>query len=63
MQKAFNDLATSYLYSTDVMDQLNETTADSIEKQLEEMGVSNAQALVAEALNFKNEELIASNNF
>ena len=63
VQKAFNDLATSYLYSTDVMDQLNETTADSIEKQLEEMGVSNAQTLVAEALNFKNEELIASKQF
>jgi len=63
VQKAFNDLATSYLYSTDVMDQLNETTADSIEKQLEEMGVSNAQALVAEALNFKNQELIASKQY
>lgn len=63
VQEAFNDLASSYLYSTDVMEQLNETTANSIIKQLEEMGISNAHVLVTDALNLKNEALLSSKRY
>jgi len=63
VQEAFNELATSYLYSTDVLEQLNDTTAASVEKQLEAMGVTNASVLVADALNFKDQELIASKQY
>ena len=57
VQQAFNDLATSYFYSTDTLDQLNEETAASIEKQLEELGVVNAHEVVTEALSEKQLEL------
>lgn len=50
VQQAFNDLATAYFYSTDVLDTLNEETAKSIEQQLEEMGVTNAHQVVMAAL-------------
>ncbi|WP_321002288.1 phage tail tape measure protein [Eisenbergiella porci] len=63
VQEAFNELATSYLYSTDVMEQLNDSTAASVEKQLEAMGVTNASVLVADALNMKEQELIASKQY
>ena len=53
VKQAFNELATAYLYSTDTLDQLNDQTADAIEKQLEEMGVQNAAEIVAEALTAK----------
>ena len=46
VQQAFNDLATAYFYSTDTLAQLNEETAASIEKQLEELGVVNAKEVV-----------------
>lgn len=46
VQQAFNDLATAYFYSTDTLAQLNEETADSIVKQLEELGVVNAKEVV-----------------
>ena len=50
VQQAFNDLATAYLYSTDTLEQLNEETANAIEKQLAEMGVTNAHEVVLNAL-------------
>ena len=63
VQQAFNDLATAYLYSTDTLEQLNDETANVIEKQLEQMGVTNAEAVVAEALALKNEELALSKKY
>ncbi len=63
VQKAFNNLATAYFYSTDTLEQLNEETADAIEKQLEEMGVQNASEVVAEALTAKTEELAVAKEF
>lgn len=57
VQQAFNDLATAYFYSTDTLAQLNEETAASIEKQLEEMGVVNAKEVVYDALIAKEEFL------
>lgn len=50
VQQAFNDLATAYFYSTDTLEQLNEETAEAIAKQLEEMGVVNAEEVVMQAL-------------
>lgn len=63
VQQAFNDLATAYFYSTDTLEQLNAETADAIEKQLEEMGVVNAQTVVADALAAKTEELIVQKEY
>lgn len=63
VQQAFNDLATAYLYSTGTLKQLNNETADAIEKQLAQMGVANAEAVVAEALALKNEELALSKKY
>lgn len=50
VQEAFNDLATAYLYSTDTMENLNDETAQAIEQQLQEMGVTNANEVVSAAL-------------
>ena len=63
VQQAFNDLATDYLYSTGTLEQLNDETANAIKKQLEQMGVTNAEAVVAEALALKNEELALSKKY
>lgn len=63
VQQAFNDLATAYFYSTDTLGQLNDETADAIQKQLEEMGVVNAQTIVADALTAKTEELIVQKEY
>ena len=63
VKQAFNDLATAYLYSTDILEQLNDETANAIEKQLEQMGVANAEAVVAEALTLQNEELALSKEY
>ncbi len=57
VHQAFNDLATAYFYSTETLEQLNEETAESIVKQLEEMGVVNAQEVVYDELNAKTEAL------
>ncbi len=57
VQKAFNRLAASYLYGTETLDHLNEKTADAIRKQLEAMGVANADELVSHALAAKLEAL------
>ena len=56
-QEAFNNIATSYLYSTDVLENLNSTTVDSIAKQLESLGIINASQLATEALAAKEEYL------
>lgn len=56
-QEAFNNIATSYLYSTDVLESLNSTTVDSIAKQLESLGITNASQLATEALAAKEEYL------
>lgn len=61
VQQAFNDLATAYLYSTDTMENLNDETANAIEQQLQEMGVTNANEVVTEALSQKKAELAAEN--
>ncbi|MDE5802369.1 MAG: hypothetical protein K2I22_05565 [Lachnospiraceae bacterium] len=63
VQQAFNDLATAYLYSTDTLEQLNDETANAIKKQLEQMGITNAEAVVAGALALKNEELALSKEY
>lgn len=56
-QEAFNNIATSYLYSTDVLESLNSATVDSIAKQLESLGVVNASEVATEALAAKEEYL------
>ena len=61
VQEAFNDLATAYLYSTDTMENLNDETAQAIEQQLQEMGVTNANEVVTAALAQKKAELSAEN--
>lgn len=57
VQQAFNDLATSYLFSTEVMEQLNSQTAESIETQLTKMGATNAESVVTELLATKEQAL------
>lgn len=54
-QDAFDKLATSWFYSSTVLDTLNEDTARSIQLQLEELGVTNAEAFVHENLTAKLE--------
>ena len=50
VQTAFDDLATSYLYSTDVLSNLNDTTVEAIAKQLESLGLTNAESIATEIL-------------
>lgn len=57
VQQAFNELATSYLHSTDTLKNLNDETANAITKQLEELGVENASELVTSTLAAKKEFL------
>lgn len=63
VQQAFNDLATAYFYSTDTLNNLNDATAESIEQQLEEMGVANAHEVVYDALNGKIQALALQKQF
>lgn len=56
-QEAFNNLATSWFYSTDVLDNLNSETAAAIEQQLEMLGVTNAHEVVTNNLSTKTEAL------
>lgn len=60
VQKAFDDLATSWFYGTDILKQLNDETADSIEQQLEQLGVTNAQEVVHKNLQNINAEKVFS---
>ena len=50
VQTAFNDLATAYFRSTEILGQFNCETVEAIEKQLEEMGVTNAHEVALHAL-------------
>ena len=61
VQNAFNDMATSWLYSTDTLENLNEETASAIEQQLKEMGVTNANEVVTAALAQRKNELAVQN--
>ena len=61
VQNAFNDIATSWLYSTDTLENLNEETASAIEQQLKEMGVTNANEVVTAALAQRKNELATQN--
>ena len=63
VQNAFDGLATSYLNSTDVLKNLNDETAESVTKQLEQMGVTNAATLVEERLIANKEELALKEAF
>ena len=63
VQRAFNGLATAYLYSTGTLEQLNEETANAITMQLEQMGVANAEEIVTEALRAREEELALSKKY
>ena len=63
VQQSFNDLATAYFYSTNTLDNLNESTAESIQKQLEELGVANAKEVVYDTLNAKTEALALQEQF
>lgn len=50
MQNAFNNLLSSYLDQTGVLDMVNEGNSQLIASYLEEQGVANASAIVEEAL-------------
>ena len=63
VQQAFNDVASSYLYSTDTLENLNDETADTIAKLLEELHVENAQELVQKALAGQNSQLAAQKDY
>ena len=56
-QEVFDKIATSYLYSTDVLESLNNTTVNSIAKQLESLGIVNASEVATQALAAKEEYL------
>ena len=60
---AFNDLVTDYVYASDVLDNLNDTTKDSIVKDFESLGITNAKTVATELLTAKEEALtIAQDN-
>ena len=46
VQKAFNELATTYFYAADGLKELNKDTADAIKQQLKQLNISNADAVV-----------------
>ena len=50
MQKAFDDLASSSLDSTGILENLSEANANAVKTQLEALGVSNAQEIVNASL-------------
>lgn len=62
-QSAFNDLATAYIYGSGVMDTLTNDTKNQTIAMLEQMGVSNATALVEEQLIANEEELSLRKQF
>lgn len=53
MQQAFNNLTNDYIRHTNVLDKVNESNKDLFIAQLKSAGISNAQALVTEALSLK----------
>lgn len=50
VQQAFNDVATSVLYNTEVMDGLNGSTAQLMTTMLESLGITNAREIVESKL-------------
>ena len=63
VQTAFNDLVTDYVYASDVLDNLNDTTKDSIVRDFESLGITNAKTVATELLTAKEEALtIAQDN-
>lgn len=58
-QDAFNDLVTDFLNSSGIIDNLTDDTADLTIAMLSNMGVSNAEELVTEALAAKHAQLAA----
>lgn len=58
-QDAFNDLVTDFLNSSSIIDNLTDDTADLTTAMLSNMGVSNAEELVTEALAAKHAQLAA----
>lgn len=51
-QEAFDNLTTAYIMNSDILSQINEENASVIQAQLEGMGVTNAEAIVTEALTY-----------
>lgn len=60
---AINALATSWFYSTDTLQNLNETTAASIQQQLEKLGVINAEEVVNAELEKQKLNLATAEEF
>ncbi len=60
---AANALADEWLNSNNFLAQLTEQNKEFYETQLEEMGISNAHAVIQEALTLKNEELALSKQY
>lgn len=58
VQQAFNDLATSYFYGAEGLKELNAETADAIEQQLKQMGITNADEIV-DQIQFMQESINA----
>lgn len=62
-QNAFNDLATAYIYGSGIMEDLNSETKNQTVAMLEQMGVTNALALVEEQVIINEEELALRKKF
>ena len=58
-QSAFDDLATAYIYNSDVLDNVTEATKDATIAMLEQMGIENAAELVTNSL-AQNENYLAA---
>lgn len=64
VQDACNQLAKEYIDTTGILDDINESNAELIETQLEEIGVTNAHVIVQERLTAaKYESIIAEASF
>lgn len=62
-QSAFNNLASSYIYNSGVLDNLTEETKASTVAMLEQMGVANAEEVVTKALAIQTDYLAVSKEF
>lgn len=61
-QNAFNNLVSAYVYGSGVLDEVTESTKASCIAMLEQMGVSNAAAVVEQAL-FENEKMLEAQKY
>ena len=52
LKKALNNLATDYIYSSDLVKGLTESNKDYVQTELEKIGVINAEEVVQEALRY-----------